>query len=149
MPMVLDASVTASWVLPDEDDPDAAAALERVRTETGLVPALWWYEIRNILLMSERRRRLSAHDTADFLTALSNLPIETDQAASNSEVFRLARVHGLTIYDATYLELAKRTGSPLATLDADLERAARSEGILRIEGKLQAPPKKPPRARRS
>lgn len=141
MPIVIDASVAASWALPDENHPDVAFALERVQSERGVVPALWWYEIRNILLVSERRRRLSESDTAEFLEALSDLRITQDQSAVGSRLLQLARAHKLTIYDAAYLELAKRTASPLATLDSELIRAARAEGVALVQAKI------PPRRR--
>ena len=129
MPVVVDASVAASWVLPDEKSPELLIALDRVRMETAVVPELWWYEIRNVLLVSERRKSLTAADTSEFLEALRDLPIVLDRAVEERELFRLARQHRLTIYDAAYLELARRTGSDLATLDKDLVRAAGSEGV--------------------
>jgi len=35
----------------------------------------------------------------------------------------------LPVYDAAYLELAIREGVPLATLDGDLQNAARTAGV--------------------
>jgi hypothetical protein len=58
MPFVLDASIAACWAFDDEDHPVAALALERVRTDEARVPSLWWFEVRNTLIVNERRGRL-------------------------------------------------------------------------------------------
>jgi predicted nucleic acid-binding protein len=129
MALVLDASITACWAFDDEDHPDASLAFERMRDEEGVVPALWWVEVRNILIVNERRRRIAESDTAAFLLNLSLLRLRADQSPDENAVLRLARSHRLSVYDAAYLELARREGLPLATLDADLRKAAASEGV--------------------
>ncbi|MBT9331142.1 type II toxin-antitoxin system VapC family toxin [Paracidobacterium acidisoli] len=129
MPFVLDASITLSWSFSDEGHPHAALAEKRLQTDPAVVPSLWWLEIRNALLMNERRGRLTEAKTAAFLRFLSGLPITLDRAPSEAEVLRLARTHRLTVYDACYLELAQRNGTVLATLDADLIRAAKAEAV--------------------
>ena len=80
MAFVLDASVTACWAFDDEDHPDASLAFERMRTEEGVVPCLWWFEVRNILVANERRRRIAEADTASFLLNLSRLRLRADQS---------------------------------------------------------------------
>jgi len=89
--------------------------------------------VRNLLVMNERRSRRDPADTAAFLRLLSAMPIQLDHAQNEGEVLRIARDHRLTVYDAAYLELAKRASIPLATLDTDLIRAARAESIPRLE----------------
>jgi predicted nucleic acid-binding protein len=133
MPFVLDASVTACWAFPDEGHPNADLALNRMRTEEALVPSLWWFEIRNILVVNERRLRLTETESATFLLNLSRLPFSFDRDPDNNEVLRLARAHRLSVYDAAYLELARRSGVALATLDAALIRSARAETVPLIE----------------
>ena len=93
------------------------------------MPCLWWFEVRNILVVNERRRRIAESDTAAFLLNLSKLRIRIDRAPDEGAVLRLARTHRLSVYDAAYLELAQREGLPLATLDADLRTAAAGEGV--------------------
>ncbi|HVW78393.1 MAG TPA: type II toxin-antitoxin system VapC family toxin [Alloacidobacterium sp.] len=132
MPFVLDASTTACWAFQDEQHPDADAALERMRTDQAIAPSLWWFEIRNILIVNERRKRLSEADTAAFLRDLAVFSVEIDITPETDEVLRLARTHKLSIYDAAYLELALRKNVPLATLDADLSKAARMESVLLV-----------------
>ena len=129
MGFVLDASVTASWFLPDEDDRDALEAWDRSATEEVWVPLHWWFEVRNTMLMGERRGRISEVLTARSLNRLSLLPITIEARPDETEVLDLARRHRLTFYDAVYLELAGRKRVPLATLDSDLVAAARAERI--------------------
>ncbi len=133
MAFVLDASVAACWVFDDDDHPLAATALERLRREAAHVPALWWFEIRNVLVAGERRGRLAEADTATFLRALSRLAVTIDQAPGEESVLALARRHRLSVYDASYLELAQRQTLPLATLDRDLRQAAMAAGVALLE----------------
>jgi predicted nucleic acid-binding protein len=134
MAFVLDASITACWAFDDEDHPHARLAFDRMRSEEGVVPSLWWFEVRNILIVSERRGRISESDTAAFLLHLSRLRIRVDPVPDERAILRLARAHRLSVYDAAYLELAQREGLPLATLDTDLQTAAASEGVALVSG---------------
>jgi predicted nucleic acid-binding protein len=129
MPFVLDASIAACWAFEDEDHPTATLALERIRSDEARVPSLWWFEVRNTLIINERRGRLAQTDTATFLRGLSRLGVTLDRSPEEVGVLTLARKHRLTVYDACYLELAQREALALATLDADLMRAARAENV--------------------
>ena len=93
------------------------------------MPQLWHLEVRNCLLVAERGARLSAGEVMDRLDALRKLPIITDAEPDLQSAFDLARAHGLSFYDAIYLELAKRQSAELATLDGALTRAAAAEGV--------------------
>ena len=127
--IVLDASVASDWLLDDEFDPRASNALTWLRRDGAVVPQLWHYEMRNALLTAERRGRVSKDEIAERLDSLRRLPILTDQEADLQAAFDLAREHSLSFYDALYLELAKRRDVPLATLDAQLTRAAAAERV--------------------
>jgi predicted nucleic acid-binding protein len=129
MPFVLDASVVVAWALPDENHPLAELALELVSADEARVPSLWWYEVRNSLIVNERRHRLTQTHTAAFLRALSLLRVSVDRMLDEAQVLALSRRHKLTVYDAAYLELAQREHLPLATLDARLATAARAEKV--------------------
>jgi predicted nucleic acid-binding protein len=85
--------------------------------------------MRNILIINERRRRVTEPQTTAFLAGLSRLRLRVDRSPDESAVLRLARTYRLSVYDASYLELAQREGAPLATLDAALRRAASAEGV--------------------
>lgn len=126
---VVDCSTTAAWILADEQSRDADIALEVVRERGALVPALWWLEIRNVLLRAERRGRIVPDDTDAALSKLRSLRIQLDHAPRDDELIRLARTCGLTVYDAAYLDLAVRDQRRLATLDRRLARAAKAVGI--------------------
>lgn len=132
MPFVLDASVAACWAFDDEDHPVAAVALERIRADEAIAPSLWWFEVRNTLIVNERRGRLSEADTAIFLRELSRFGVMLDRAPQETAILTFARQHRLTVYDASYLELAQREAIPLATLDNHLRKAAAALGIALI-----------------
>ena len=136
--LVIDASVTLGWYFPDETDPTTEAARRHFATDSASVPGLWWFEIRNALIVGERRGRIDATQTAEILAQLDALPIHLDHTPDGGAILALARVHGLTFYDAAYLELARRLDAPLATLDRQLARAARAAKVpLLGEGEVR------------
>src|SRR5580658_6059254 len=129
MAFVLDASVSACWAFADEDHPVADAAFSSIQTEEAVVPALWWFEVRNILIVNERRGRINARDTDFFLRALAQFRIRIDREPEHAGVLQMARARGLSVYDAAYLELANRERLPLATLDRRMGEAALLMGV--------------------
>ena len=133
MSFILDASVVVAWLLDDEDDPRAQAALARLETEEALVPHVWHVEVRSALLAAERRRRLGPDEVDDCLRRVRELPVRTDASSDIESAFALARARRLSLYDALYLELAQRSDAPLATLDHALSAAAGAEAIPLIE----------------
>ncbi len=129
---VLDCSVAMAWCFEDEADECADLALEQLEGGEALVPSLWALEVVNVLLVAERRGRITASDSARFLEllgALSITAIDTSVARAGGHVFALGREHRLSAYDAVYLDLAMREGAPLATRDKALRRAADAVGV--------------------
>ena len=100
--------------------------------DEAIVPALWTIEVRNILIVNERRNRIEPGDADAFLRDLARLPIRVRRDADERALMVLARKHRLTAYDATYLDLAVRTGVPVAALDRLLADAVRAEGLLLV-----------------
>jgi len=129
MAFVLDASVSAVWALAEESSLVADIAARRLKNEIALVPPLWWYEVRNLLVISERRLRMTAEDSAHYLQLLSSFPIQTDPVEDEQTIFRIAREYRLSFYDAAYLAVAQRNQLPLATLDNALKSAALAVGV--------------------
>lgn len=126
--VALDASITVAWVL-EETNTRAVLAQQTVENGQAIVPRLWWFEVRNALIVNERRGRIGELLSARFLSELSRFALAFDDATDEKRVMALARRHRLTVYDAAYLELAVRENVPLATLDAPLAAAARAEGV--------------------
>ena len=127
---VVDASVSAAWFLPDEATPATEATLQATATQDVWVPALWLLEVGNLLLSAQRRKRVTAEKRRELAAAASALHIRVDrEPVSISSVDELASRHGLTTYDAAYLELALRRGLPLATQDAALAAAMVKAGV--------------------
>src|SRR5215469_6619575 len=108
---VLAASTTIAWAL-NERDRFAVRARERMVESHALVPALWWFELRNALIVNERRGRITEQQSARFLRSVERLPIVVDSVPDGSDVLGLARRRRLTLSDAVYLELALRTTPP-------------------------------------
>jgi len=138
---VADTSVVMAWCFDDEGNGYAEAVLESLDSAQVFVPAIWPLEVGNVLLVAERKERLSQAAVVRFLALLGGLPITVEQEPPErmfKEIVSLAREQGLTTYDASYLDLAMRRGLPLATLDASLVRAA---------GKCKVPVYEPRRAR--
>jgi predicted nucleic acid-binding protein len=131
--LVLDASITLCWCFEEEATPATDQLLERLQLESAAVPMFWYLEIANVLAVAERRRRITAADTAEFIDLLETLMIDLDHetpARAFGRVLDLARSERLTAYDAAYLELSMRLGVPLATKDGALGGAATRLGVM-------------------
>jgi len=129
MAIIPDASAILSLAYDDEDTDYGHSLLDAIAENHAVVPTLFWFEVRNALLMGERRGRIAAEQTATFLVDLEILPFEVDDQPNESAVMALARQHTLTVYDAAYLELAQRRGASIATIDRALIRAAIATGV--------------------
>jgi predicted nucleic acid-binding protein len=127
---VIDASVAAAWSFKDETTDYTNGVLKAVSGPVEAVaPRLWAYEIRNSVLMGLRRKRITRSDARDFLDSIVALRISLIDPLSYDGIFALAEQHGVTFYDAAYLDLAIRQGLPLASLDNELIQAADRSGI--------------------
>jgi predicted nucleic acid-binding protein len=130
--LVIDSSAALSWCFEDEASPESDALFEQVRDEGAVVPGLWHLEVANVLLQAEKRGRITSSDVTARLELIAELPITTDNDTSARawrEILTLARVEGLTTYDAAYLALSIRRGLPLQTNDAALLDAAKRNGV--------------------
>lgn len=132
MAIVVDASIAAAWCFPDERADAAERVLDDLPRLGGVVPAVFRYEICNVLIVNERRGRIDQTDSARFLMRLRDLRLLRDDAHDEETVMSLARGHVLSVYDAAYLETALRRGDSLATLDRDLASAATAEDVALI-----------------
>lgn len=133
--MVLDASMALAWLIARENPTEAALAsraFDEVSVAGAQVPALWYSEVTNTLLVFERARRLTEQDSASYISDLALLAIiQDDQSpvSRQARVLDIGRIHKLTAYDATYLDLAMRRAVTLATFDRKLAEAARAAGV--------------------
>ena len=127
---IVDASVSAAWFLPDEATPYTQAALRATATARIWVPALWQLEVTNLLQSAQRRRRITAAKRAELAAAAAGLRLQVcREPVSLLTLDALAAEHGLSAYDACYLELALRRQLPLATLDKALRAAMQACGV--------------------
>ena len=131
MATVIDASVIAAQLLPDEAHSDfARALLEQLDTEDRIAPIIYWYEIRNVLIKAKRRNRIDQRQLEACLIQLTDeLTIREDTERNEAAILDLAQHHNLTVYDASYLETAIRRKARLATFDRNLANAAFKEKI--------------------
>lgn len=130
MALVLDCSVTLPWFLEDERSKFTDDLLDAIDRSDYWAPSLWRIEMLNGLLMAERRRRINQPWRIASVEQVARLNVRIDSALPRvSAIGELAGRHGLSAYDAAYLELAKRLDFPIATLDRDLAKAAVAEGV--------------------
>ena len=131
---VLDNTVTLAWCFSDEATPFTDMLLNRLSnlTDSAIVPALWLYEVVNVIALAARKARITERQAQDFLESLANLPIEIEHPTRTQmfvSIWALLRQHKLTAYDASYLELVIRHGLPIPTFDTALMRAALDAGV--------------------
>ena len=127
--LVADCSAFLPLCFEDESSTVADSMIVEIASQGALVPAIWWYEIRNVLVVNERRGRIEAAQSDDFLHLLGQLPIVVVLDDDQVDAVGLARKLGLTVYDAAYLALAHSRQLPLVTLDRKLADAAREIGV--------------------
>lgn len=130
---VVDNSVVMSWCFEDESDPYSDTILDRLDNSKALVPAIWTFEVVNVLLVAERKNRITPSDSLRFLTLLMQLPFSIEPVLSSGvmrNVLDIGRQYNLSAYDAAYLELAMQQGIPLATRDRRLAVAAHAGGVI-------------------
>ena len=138
MSFVLDNSVTMRWFFGDGKPQDLAYAgrvLDAMQDAKALVPMTWGLEVANVIAKAEEKALVTEARSGAFLEMLEDVDIEVDTATfahALSDTLQLARRYRLSAYDASYLELALRTGLPLATLDEDLQKAARKAGVKKF-----------------
>ncbi len=133
--LIPDASVVLAWLLGRVDAHESLQArhlLEVAHGSNNTVPHIWRVEVANGILRAERSQRVSEDQRPSFNQLLDRLPIFPDPRHPSSSIprsYQLARTHGLTVYDASYLELAQRSRAYLATFDRKLADAARASGV--------------------
>ena len=134
---VIDCSFAAALFLPDENSENVNDFfLSLLPDDEVHVPALWWYEVANVLAVAERRKRLGYADIAKCITLFEKMNLKTDHlsgAGYAKEIYELAQKNKLSAYDAAYLELTIRKKANLASLDKDLVNAALHSGIHTFE----------------
>lgn len=140
MNFVLDNSVTMRWFFGDGKPQElayAGAVLEAMKDASAAVPVVWGLEVANVIAKAESQGLVTEARSEAFLEMLKGVEIHPDTATFSqalSDTLQIARRYRLSAYDAAYLELALREGLPLATLDEDLQKAAKKAGVKRFVG---------------
>lgn len=138
MSFVLDTSVTMRWFFGDGKPHELAYAgkvLDAMKKDNALVPVTWGLEVANVIARAEAKALVAEARSGVFLEMLEDIDIEVDAATFShalSDTLQLARRYRLSAYDASYLELALRRGLSLATLDEDLQKAAKKAGVKKF-----------------
>lgn len=133
MRFVLDCSVAISWCMADEDNTYANAIWAFLSDNEAIVPSVFWLELINVFIVSERRGRLTEANAAEALARIRTLRIVVDANTTQESIdatWELARQYNLASIDAAYLALAIREGLLLATIDNRLAEAARESNVL-------------------
>lgn len=132
MSFVLDCSLAIAWCFKDETTQPVRDAMDRVSEVGAIVPNLWRLEVGNALRTGMRRGQLTSSERDALMERFSEMAISVDPDTDRRvwpEAIRLSDLHGLTVYDACYLELALRRRLPLASLDRALCDAACREAV--------------------
>lgn len=133
MDWVLDCSSLASLFLPDESSLKVRSFFADLPEDNSFwIPALWWYEMTNVLTVAERKKRLNHADVYKIISLFDQFNLNTDNALGTEfshRIYELAKTYKLSAYDATYLELAIRKKAGMVTLDNQLINATKIAGI--------------------
>lgn len=138
MSFILDNSVTMRWFFGDGKPQELAYAgkvLDAMKTDNAIVPVTWGLEVANVIAGAEAKGLVTEARSGAFLEMLEGVDIEVDAGTFQrtlTDTLQLARRYKLSSYDASYLEVALRLGLPLATLDEDLQKAAKKAGVKKF-----------------
>lgn len=138
MSFVLDNSVTMRWCFGDGKPAELSYAtkiLDALQRTSAQVPVTWGVEVSNVIARAEAKGFIMEARSETFIALLGKMNIQADTATFASALaatLQIARRYRLSSYDASYLELALREGLPLATLDEDLQKAAKRAGVRRF-----------------
>jgi len=124
--------VAIAWCATNQSTPTTRAAFEAVATHGAVVPAPFWFEVIYVLVGLSERKLLQKEVVENFLNDVQTLQISIEPAGGFPDMMRLHRLsqqHALSIYDASYLDLALRHELPLSTRDAPLAAAALRVGV--------------------
>lgn len=130
--IVLDASLALAWLFGEDSSPEITALFDEANLRQLIVPPLWHLEVSNVLVIAERKGRITPAELARYVNDLRDLPITTADVSPESirnDILPLAQRERLTVHDAAYLHLTMKMEAFLATLDADLRAAARRNGL--------------------
>jgi predicted nucleic acid-binding protein len=131
--LIVDASATGPFILADEAQHQINAVADAIRDGRCIAPAIWPWEIANLIWKALRSGRMTTTELDIALKGIEKLSISIEPESVNyalRQTLDLANRYGLTAYDAAYLELAVRVKAELATYDTDLRDAALAEGIV-------------------
>ena len=129
---VVDNSVVLSWVFEDEHSKVSQSILNELFKNQAYVPSLWPFELANALYVAEKRGRIKEADSMTFIKNLKDLPICIENNNFDNitkDILALSRKHSITVYDASYVELALRKNLPLITFNKELIVAAKKIGL--------------------
>ena len=130
---VVDNSIVMAWFFDDEATTFTDSVQDLLVYNTAFVPSIWSLEVVNVLIVAERKKRISTADSTHFLALVSQLPIKVEQtepAIAFHNILFLARKYQISSYDASYIELAIRKGLPVASLDKAIVGAAKDLNIM-------------------
>ncbi len=129
---IIDCSITMAWCFEDERTSYTEKLLSVLAEVAAAVPDIWPVEVTNVLLMAEKRKRVTSYQVNTFKNSLRKFPIQICERTPSQtwdDIFELAKETKLTSYDACYLDLAIQLSLPIATLDKDLKKAAHSKHV--------------------
>ena len=132
---VIDNSVVVSWLLEEEHVKKSREILNKLSSHQVCVPSIWPYELANALFVAEKRKRIKEADSVAFICDLKNLPIIIEESSFErigKDVLSLSREHKITVYDASYIELALRKDLALASFDKEIIKVCKKIGVVVI-----------------
>ena len=129
MPLIVDASVVVAWFARNQASDYTDRIRRQARNQRLHVPAVWPLEFANALWQLQRRKLLSDGQVDTIIDLAEPLDIVVHgEALAPRRLVAVARIHDLTAYDASYLDLALTLRYPVACRDGALKGALRAAG---------------------
>ena len=128
--LVIDSSVVAKWLFPEELHEQAMAVRRNWDSSTVelIAPDLMLIEVSNIIWKKQRLGLITAEEGFNAVTNLLALSIPVvEPQCILSNAYSLAKFYDRTVYDALYLALADLMQAQFITADLRLYNAVSSK----------------------
>lgn len=131
---VLDASISLKWFFEERDSDLAEVLLEKVKNRQVkvFVPQIFFFEVVNAV---KTKAKSTARDVAAVIEKIFSLKLASEKADKKflMETNLYAQKYNLTIYDASYLALAKILKIDLITADESLKKKTKLKFIKSLK----------------
>jgi predicted nucleic acid-binding protein len=132
--IVIDSSVALKWIFTEEKGVEQAVRIRDAHVSGKseiAVPALFFYEIANVLAVQPKLSTKEALEAFELVSAFE-LNVHELDISGYTEAMTFARKYSVSVYDAAYHVLAGRLGCHFLTADRKFWEKVKGAGVAQL-----------------